>query len=472
MPSLKFVFEDGSIQELITPDVVPPPFTPLNIVDVYKPPIDRRKRPSGPSMTPRHVRNNTYKTFLGSYDDIFYNDVYREISGWYYTTRCGGGSDPVPPAMSYPSTDKRTGLLGVGGIGVDYLYHQSNRLKAQVKHYVTTYSLPGNCDIKPLKTSDDLTLNDIQSMIDDLKRKVVSDTLDAYDAGTEFAERTKTLQTILGILRSCVRPLRTLRKALADFKKRPDLTLSDYILQYEYAVRPLLYSMEQIRQIREDQGKLTIRKTRTKSLTFITDSQVPTTEPSLYERGSVKVKLRACSYYHFENELDRVTSSLRFNPLVTAWELIPFSFVVDWFVGVGDWLVNQTASLTQLGANALFCVSVRREGSYELVYNPGPYTIPEWRNTASFSDTWGDNTCFQQDSSIRKGAGTITISSTRVHPREVIVRDNCVLSQTVINDYSRSLFTPSSVPIDTNGIFELSKRRLLDAVCLLVAQLR
>lgn len=33
------------------------------------------------------------------------------------------------------------------------------------------------------------------------------------------------------------------------------------------------------------------------------------------------------------------------NPLALAWELVPFSFVADWFVGIGDYLNAQTALL-------------------------------------------------------------------------------------------------------------------------------
>jgi hypothetical protein len=31
------------------------------------------------------------------------------------------------------------------------------------------------------------------------------------------------------------------------------------------------------------------------------------------------------------------------NPLLVAWELVPFSFVFDWFISVGDWLTGLTA---------------------------------------------------------------------------------------------------------------------------------
>jgi hypothetical protein len=31
------------------------------------------------------------------------------------------------------------------------------------------------------------------------------------------------------------------------------------------------------------------------------------------------------------------------NPALVAWELVPFSFVFDWFIQVGDWLTGLTA---------------------------------------------------------------------------------------------------------------------------------
>lgn len=39
--------------------------------------------------------------------------------------------------------------------------------------------------------------------------------------------------------------------------------------------------------------------------------------------------------------------NFQFNPIVTAWELIPYSFVIDWFVRVGSWLASLSFLLIQ-----------------------------------------------------------------------------------------------------------------------------
>lgn len=39
-------------------------------------------------------------------------------------------------------------------------------------------------------------------------------------------------------------------------------------------------------------------------------------------------------------------SAFRANILTTAWELLPYSFVVDWFIGIGSWVQTLTPSLT------------------------------------------------------------------------------------------------------------------------------
>lgn len=41
-----------------------------------------------------------------------------------------------------------------------------------------------------------------------------------------------------------------------------------------------------------------------------------------------------------------------FNPIVTAWELVPYSFVIDWFVGIGTWFESLSALSLSKGYTA------------------------------------------------------------------------------------------------------------------------
>jgi hypothetical protein len=61
---------------------------------------------------------------------------------------------------------------------------------------------------------------------------------------------------------------------------------------------------------------------------------------------SVKVKGVKSGFTYYlsrdNNVFDRL--GLHLNSILnTAWELIPFSFILDWFVGIGDWLASQTS---------------------------------------------------------------------------------------------------------------------------------
>ena len=69
------------------------------------------------------------------------------------------------------------------------------------------------------------------------------------------------------------------------------------------------------------------------------------------------------------------------NPLSVAWELVPFSFVVDWFSGVGNVLDGYT---DLLGLSVVDTYSVRYlrgrvTGSYYERFNPGNRCECLWR---------------------------------------------------------------------------------------------
>lgn len=65
---------------------------------------------------------------------------------------------------------------------------------------------------------------------------------------------------------------------------------------------------------------------------------------------------RKTAYVSVENPLlYRLNQAGVINPLTVAWELVPFSFVIDWFVPVGNWLAAQSDFV---GLNVVGCESM------------------------------------------------------------------------------------------------------------------
>jgi hypothetical protein len=100
--------------------------------------------------------------------------------------------------------------------------------------------------------------------------------------------------------------------------------------------------------------------------------------------GGVKTQLEARITNSF---LDSIDGSGVLNPLSVAWELVPFSFIVDWFVPVGNVLESLTASaglelaagFTSQFYDTSFQSSVRSYGDGIVVKDPGEFNLRQFR---------------------------------------------------------------------------------------------
>jgi hypothetical protein len=90
-------------------------------------------------------------------------------------------------------------------------------------------------------------------------------------------------------------------------------------------------------------------------------------------RQEVKVRMDAALTGQTYRKLSDVGVT---DPLVTAWELVPYSFVVDWFLGIGDFLdgINALEGYTLL-AN---CETVHRRYAKSIAFSPR--TSGAWRS--------------------------------------------------------------------------------------------
>lgn len=180
----------------------------------------------------------------------------------------------------------------------------------------------------------------------------------AFEGGVALAEYRKTADTIAGAMTRVAGAYRDLRKgrvrsALRKLAAHPKngrqvreipKTAADNWLAFTYGVKPILYDVHGALEVLERTygPPLDIIKERT-AKTYRHDPSVNLDGSSLLYinrcRGTV-----ACAggvKFRIDNPLLASLSSVGLtNPLSVAWELVPFSFVVDWFIPVGDYLLS------------------------------------------------------------------------------------------------------------------------------------
>lgn len=122
---------------------------------------------------------------------------------------------------------------------------------------------------------------------------------------------------------------------------------SSFWLEYSYGWRPLLsdiYGAAELMAQVHTQTRPTRaagRASLTKVYTATSSSEGLTGRAT----GTIQCDIEAVVWFDVSSALlDSLKSVGLINPLNLAWELLPYSFVVDWFIPVGQYLNNATAT--------------------------------------------------------------------------------------------------------------------------------
>lgn len=307
----------------------------------------------------------------------------------------------------------------------------------------------------PIVISSDLSQEDIKRAVDASRSEAVSNALKGYDVLTELAELPEAIKfvrsstgSLAGILTAVFagvpestrrRALRMTPKALLRSTDKALQAIGRKWMAYRYAVMPLVYSYKDISSLLNEKDTLfrTFRSKRDVSPRALGPSPnqagfriEKNTSGNCTVRTTVKMGYTAASISS--------ASRVSFNPFVTAWELTTLSFVVDWFLNVGDFIVAHTA--VDLSSTSGYCTSVKIDvvETYELV-DQRSVTIPA------------------------RAAQSPCLGSRPEETRTLDSRE--ILRVATTQSYNRSLFTRSDVNLGLQTSF-LNWKRSVDSLVL------
>jgi hypothetical protein len=235
----------------------------------------------------------------------------------------------------------------------------------------TAYIYPLDQIVSPLHEMSNLALSEVYTIAvpavgglgEPLKNetllKALVKTADVKgNLAVTLAEAQKTTDLILTSANRLYRAYRSFRrgdlKGVAQNLNLSPRTVHKTWLEYKYGWTPLLMEVKGYaeyfaqRNMGERPLRFTVRASVAKPLSYsrnlvmgffpgVTDHyQTRTVKGTV--TGKVKLWLEVTN-----PNLVQLRELGLTNPLLVAWELVPFSFVFDWFCSVGDWLSGLTA---------------------------------------------------------------------------------------------------------------------------------
>lgn len=305
---------------------------------------------------------------------------------------------------------------------------------------------------------------DIDDKVEHAKTKVLANLDTTYDLLTELAESHQTVELLAATLTALRHPLRTFKKekdALYKAFRRGELKtyshltkrVADAWLMARYGILPLIGSVNDIlKTLKLD--KMIFHTERSYERIDVEDAN-PLLEPLLskyfHEKasGSIIIRATAKDRYDVGNTL-QLSDLIGFNFAKTAWEKIPYSFVLDWVINLNDYLVAMFGSQTRLSNARNACFSIRKDYRVDtflryIENERKQFIAPEWK-----------------------------IYNT-IQPKIIVdygnqVDEDILLRTLIVNSYERSPFNHNNLSVRIDA--SMNWKRWADSAALLFSQSR
>jgi len=226
----------------------------------------------------------------------------------------------------------------------------------------TRYTAMGNGYLHglPLLTTPDVPALD-SSLVD---RAITEAHANVSLADVDLTVMALEMSETLRLIHSTGRKFLKIYKGIRRFNKR---VLRDLIsvqavreqwLEYRYGMRPLYYDLRGVYNYLKRWGKVAPRYTARSNPSTLTASSKTTGSMTAYVIPSSNAFAFTVSYERWTEQSQTVRAGVLYavdfsnaftkqlallgvdRPLSSAWDLIPFSFIADWFIGIGPFIAS------------------------------------------------------------------------------------------------------------------------------------
>lgn len=246
---------------------------------------------------------------------------------------------------------------------------------------IDNLELPGDLELSALYPTEEIDTSIVTAALAEANSGT-------YDLLTEVAELPETLKYLIGLLRDFASALKAVRKKEVEVrkmfrnKKQTSKTayemadaLASVWLQFRYAISPLNYSIQDIILTLEEYKRV-FAKYRQKTSDYAEPKSISGLDILAHDDFTQTHKVFIKRSFSPEDIVDALLSLLKVNPLATAYELIPLSFVMDWFVNIGDYITAMTNSVSYSQQAATY--SWKTEGN--VTYGKSNLILPDGFN--------------------------------------------------------------------------------------------
>lgn len=306
----------------------------------------------------------------------------------------------------------------------------------------------------------------IGDTLNDVKSSCISDAFSGFDLLTNLAEAPESLELIISALKLAVNPLRGIRELREKYAKarRRGKThreahdeISSQWMQYRYGIMPIILSIKDAMELYDQLADEFSTSRAYQKIPYVESSKPLITGVNYFHQestGSIRVSAVGKSRYSDPNL--RLSDLITFNPFLTAWELIPMSFVIDWFVNVGDVIFSHTSTLLDLAVQRKFCASVKKDFTINTLFTEEQLFLVKYHH-----DGWSNPSrlrCGGTNGALQHEIPSIDLED------EELVRHRSIITSDTVRSYDRSLFNPTDVEFKINP--SMSWMRYIDAYVL------